>query len=125
MNASPGSPRTSWKRIGVILAVLFGSPFALNIFDEWWTKPRARKASVTFEKLVTPGLSVAEIASKAKELSADRFELLGNEDIIGNPRTPAAIVVWKAYHLWFGRYICVVPLKQGKAESIKCHGDFI
>jgi hypothetical protein len=52
-------------------------------------------------------------------------ELLGSEDVIGNPRTPAAMVVWKAYHFWAGRYICVVPLNQGKAESIKCHGDFI
>jgi hypothetical protein len=125
MNAPAGSIRTSWKRVGVILAVLFGSPLALNIFDGWWTKPRAREASETFEKLVTPGISVADITSKAKELNADRIELLSSEDVIGNPRTPAAIVVWKAYHFWAGRYICVVPLKQGKAESIKCHGDFI
>lgn len=111
----PIPSRSAWIGIGIFLA----SPFVLWTFDGWWTAPRAREASATFEKLVTSGLSVAELESKAKELNADRFQ------VISDVATPAAVVRWNAYHLWPAKYICVVPLNHGKAVSIKCHGDFM
>jgi hypothetical protein len=113
------------KRIVAILTVLVGGPIALQVYDEWLTKPQAREASATFEKFVTPRLAVAELASKARELNAYRFQVRSDEDVTGKPKTAAAVVQWKAYHILPGGYECVVPLNQGKAESVKCRGDFM
>jgi hypothetical protein len=125
MDSPEGSTRTSWKRIGVILAFLFASPFVLWTFDSLWTAPRAEDASAAFEKGFTPGLSIAELESKAKEHNADRFQVSSNVDVAGNPRTPGASVRWNAYHFRPPIYVCIVSLNQGKAESIKCHKDFM
>ena len=78
-----------------------------------------------FEKLVTPGLPITEIQAKANELNADRIEVFGDEDIIGNKRPPFALVKWRAYHFWPAQYVCRVALNQGKVESVKCGGDFM
>jgi hypothetical protein len=99
--------------------LFLASPFVLWTFDGWWTSPRVKEASTTFEKRFTAGLSVAELESKAKELDADRFQ------VFGDATPPAAVVRWNAYHLWPAKYICVVPLNDGKAVSIKCYGDFL
>ena len=123
-------PRThnmtkSKKPFGMLIVALLGVPIVVWTFDTLWTAPRAKDASASFERLVTPGLSVAELEAKARNLGADRFQVLGNIDALGNPRTPAVSVRWHAYHLWIGMHICVVPLNNEKAVSVKCHGDFM
>jgi hypothetical protein len=125
MEASPKSKRNVLRSIGEVLAIIIGIPIVVNGFDEYFTKPRAQEASKTFEKKFMPGLSVAELSALATELQADRFQVSGSEDIIGNPKIPTVRVLWKAYHMWIGGYTCAIRFSHEKAESIKCGGDFI
>lgn len=110
------------RNASIAIGLFLASPFVLWTYDSWWTAPRAKQASATFEQFAAPGRSVAEIEAKAKELKANRFEVLSHVASVGSP---AAVVRWNAYHLWHARYLCIVPLSQGKAVSIGCHADFM
>ena len=101
-------------------------PFVYLAIGNLWKTPRSQEASATFQKTVAIGMPLAQIESKARELDADSFRVLEAVDAQGRVKK-AIRVLWHWYPLglWPARRICIIPLVDGRADTVTCRFEGI